>query len=186
MQYKDFIENEVNNWYENLHNYSLQDKIQVIDILDADFVNNKLPTFNILIGISCTFKCCQEFSTAICQNSDLAFKSPISLTIEEIINKFLSQDIAKSITFQGLEPLDNMKQLLSLIYFLRKQTDVPVFIWTGYNERECAPLIWLIQHKGWKNIYIKFGRFVPNCEQHYDEILGVKLASNNQYAKQIS
>lgn len=38
----------------------------------------------------------------------------------------------------------------------------------------------------YENIIIKFGRFIPNDVEHYDEILGVKLKSNNQYAKRIS
>ena len=36
------------------------------------------------------------------------------------------------------------------------------------------------------NIIIKFGRFVPNQTPHCDEVLGVKLVSNNQYAVKIS
>ena len=36
------------------------------------------------------------------------------------------------------------------------------------------------------NIIIKFGRFVPNSQARMDEILGVKLASSNQYAEYIS
>ena len=31
------------------------------------------------------------------------------------------------------------------------------------------------------NIYIKYGRFIPNKPSHYDELLGVNLASDNQY-----
>ena len=38
----------------------------------------------------------------------------------------------------------------------------------------------------YSNIIIKFGRFIPNREPHFDEVLGVNLASNNQYAKRIS
>ena len=37
-----------------------------------------------------------------------------------------------------------------------------------------------------KNIIIKFGRYIPNQQAHYDDILGVNLASNNQYAIKIS
>ena len=36
------------------------------------------------------------------------------------------------------------------------------------------------------NIIVKFGRFIPNQESHYDEILEVNLASPNQYARKIS
>ena len=36
------------------------------------------------------------------------------------------------------------------------------------------------------NIIIKYGRFIPHQEKHFDEILGVYLASDNQYGKRIS
>ena len=37
-----------------------------------------------------------------------------------------------------------------------------------------------------KNIIIKFGRYIPNRNNKYDEILGVTLASDNQFAEKIS
>jgi len=39
--------------------------------------------------------------------------------------------------------------------------------------------------KDFDNIIIKYGRFIPGQEKHYDEILGVYLASNNQYAERL-
>jgi len=36
------------------------------------------------------------------------------------------------------------------------------------------------------NIIVKFGRFRPNQKPHFDEVLGVNLASDNQYAEKIS
>ena len=36
------------------------------------------------------------------------------------------------------------------------------------------------------NIVIKYGRYIPGQTPHYDEVLGVKLASDNQYAERIS
>ena len=35
-------------------------------------------------------------------------------------------------------------------------------------------------------IIVKYGRYIPNQASHYDSILGVKLASPNQYAEVIS
>ena len=40
--------------------------------------------------------------------------------------------------------------------------------------------------KRFPNIIIKFGRYIPNQQPHYDEVLGVNLASDNQYAERIS
>ena len=36
------------------------------------------------------------------------------------------------------------------------------------------------------NIIIKFGRFIPHSSPRFDEILGIELQSDNQYAKVIS
>jgi hypothetical protein len=36
------------------------------------------------------------------------------------------------------------------------------------------------------NIIIKYGRYIPNQASHYDNVLGVYLASNNQFAEKIS
>lgn len=36
------------------------------------------------------------------------------------------------------------------------------------------------QLKPFKNIIIKFGRYIPNQTSHHDDVLGVTLASPNQ------
>ena len=48
----------------------------------------------------------------------------------------------------------------------------------GSNERAGIAITY--------GIIIKYGRFIPNQQKHYDEILGVYLASDNQYAEKIS
>ena len=40
--------------------------------------------------------------------------------------------------------------------------------------------------KAFPNIIVKFGRYIPNHEKHFDEVLGIYLASDNQYAERIS
>ena len=40
--------------------------------------------------------------------------------------------------------------------------------------------------KKYKNIIIKFGRYIPNRPKKYDNILGIDLVSDNQYAEVIS
>lgn len=40
--------------------------------------------------------------------------------------------------------------------------------------------------KQFSNIVLKTGRYIPGHEKHYDEVLGVYLASNNQQAERIS
>ena len=56
-----------------------------------------------------------------------------------------------------------------------------VVIYTGYKEEEILDKINVL--KSYEPIIIKFGRYVPNQKSHYDDVLGVNLASDNQYAK---
>ena len=39
-----------------------------------------------------------------------------------------------------------------------------------------------IYNHSWDNIIIKFGRFIPDQKSTFDSVLGVELASQNQYA----
>lgn len=59
-----------------------------------------------------------------------------------------------------------------------------IVIYTGYTMDELSSYIPILQQ--YPNIIIKFGRYVPNSIPIYDDILGVTLASNNQYAVKIS
>ena len=63
-----------------------------------------------------------------------------------------------------------------------------MIIYTGYTESEIESLFGDSYNtlKGFPNIIIKFGRFVPNTPSHIDPVLGVRLMGDNQYAKRIS
>ena len=57
-------------------------------------------------------------------------------------------------------------------------------IYTGYYKEEIIYKInWL---KNYDNIVVKFGRFIPGHKKHYDNVLGIELASDNQHAEVIS
>ena len=64
-------------------------------------------------------------------------------------------------------------------------------IYTGYTKEELQNKIYkdnisyLDKLKQYKNIIIKYGRYIPNQTPHYDEVLGVNLASDNQYAERL-
>jgi hypothetical protein len=77
--------------------------------------------------------------------------------------------------------MDSWGDLFYLIRVLRLNYRCydDVVIYTGYNPEEIQPQI--SQLKPLKNIIIKFGRFIPNRPHRYDEVLGVELASDNQY-----
>ena len=77
-----------------------------------------------------------------------------------------------------------IEEVLEVIDYFRQRTDDPIIIYTGYTSDEIGPK--LNKLRRYKNIIVKFGRFIPNQEPHRDDVLGVMLASNNQYAKKIS
>lgn len=150
---------------------------------DEDFCNYKKPSMFIIFP-RCDFKCDKEAGCSICQNSCLAHEPDIEISKENIVQRYLNNPISKAIVCGGLEPMDSLPELHSLVKEFRKHTDDDIVIYTGYNEDE-YPYQWTYLEK-FPNIIIKFGRFIPNQEKHYDEVLGIELASPNQYARRIS
>ena len=151
-------------------------------LLDEDFVNYKRPSM--FIGFpSCSWKCEKECGMRVCQNSALATSSDKNIDVETIVNRYISNPITSAVVCGGLEPFDSWDSLRQLITCLRAKTKDDIVIYTGYKEEEIDDKIeWLKQHE---QIIIKFGRYIPNQNQHYDQTLGVNLASNNQYARRI-
>ena len=152
-------------------------------IIDCDLVNYKEPCLTIEMPI-CSFKCDKECGIPVCQNSDLASAPTLDISYEKIIEYFDNNPITKAICFQGLEPFDSIGPLMQFIQIFRYTHNNLIIIYTGYNKEEIENKIDLI--KDYKNIIIKFGRFIPNQKSRYDEILGVNLSSDNQYAEVIS
>lgn len=153
-------------------------------LIDEDFIQYKKPSMFIIFPY-CDFKCDREAGCSICQNSGLVNEPNIEIDIKEIIKRYINNPITKAIVLGGLEPFDS-NQLLRLITNFRYNTDDDIIIYTGYTEEELEEDGILTAIKQYDNIIIKFGRFVPNQEPHYDEVLGVELASPNQYARRIS
>ena len=153
-------------------------------LTDEDFVNYKKPAMFIATN-QCSFKCEKECGImGMCQNHPLATAPQIAFSDEKIVERFLSNDISKAIVFGGLEPFDQFDELFLLIKRFREKTNDDIVIYTGYNENEIKAQVEKL--KQFKNIIIKFGRYVPNQVPHYDELLGIELASDNQYAKRIN
>lgn len=154
-------------------------------IIHDDFVNYKVPCMTIEMP-RCDFKCDRECGKPVCQNNPLAYAIEINCSIDSIINAYKNNPITRAICFQGLEPFDTFEDLFDFIFEFRNCYSIndDIIIYTGYNKDEIENQ--LIQLKQFSNIIIKFGRYVPNCEPHFDEVLGVKLASPNQYAERIS
>lgn len=186
--YSGWIKLQIQDWF-ICEVQKLDDRIDILDINSADFINNGKGTFSIALGTTCSFKCCLELNlpASICQNNNCINNPKVITTIKKLIDLYLNQNMIKSLTFNGLEVLDNLRLLLWFIYYFRQQSQDNIIIWTGYTEEECKDLIYLIKEKmKWENIIIKFGRYIPNQKFHYDEILGINLVSDNQYSKKIS
>ena len=151
-------------------------------IIDYDCTNYKKPCLTLEFPC-CDFKCDKLNKCNICQNSALIQEPNIEISNEVIWKLYNENPLTKSFCCQGLEPLDSPTDLINFIKFIRinKQCDDPIIIYTGYEKGE--NLIIEQNLKKYKNIIIKWGRFIMGHEPHYDEVLGVKLASNNQYAE---
>lgn len=150
---------------------------------EENFTNYKKPCM-FLGAPSCTFKCEKECGIKCCQNSALATTPAKFILDESLIRRYLSNPITSSIVIGGLEPFDNFEEIFDFIELFRTKSNDDIVIYTGYNKEEIAGYIGSLQQ--FPNIYIKFGRFVPNARKKFDKILGVYLASENQYGERIS
>lgn len=151
-------------------------------LVDEDFVNYKKPAM--FIGFPhCTFKCEKECGVRCCQNSALAQSPNINVSIDTLIERYKSNTITHAVVCGGLEPMDSWDELQCFILNFRYWSDDDIIIYTGYTEEEIQDkLEWL---QWYKPIIVKLGRYIPGQQSHYDSILGVKLASDNQYAKMV-
>ena len=157
--------------------------MEIKGVLHEDFVNYKKPSMLVMFP-KCTFKCDKECGSQVCQNSALAKGATTCIAAPYIAEKYLDNPFTSAVVCAGLEPFDTFTDLLDFVNAIREKTNDDIVIYTGYNEDEIEELIY--QLKQYQNIYIKFGRFVPNQQTHYDEVLGVNLASDNQYGKKVS
>lgn len=151
-------------------------------IVDEDFVNYKKPSMFIAFP-KCTFKCEKDSGVRCCQNSALAKSDDIEVSIRDVVQRYQDNKITEAIVMGGLEPLDSLHELERLIQAFRDVTEDDIVIYTGYTEEEAAIPLTLIGLYRYRNIVVKYGRFVPNSKKRFDSILGVELASDNQYAK---
>lgn len=154
-------------------------------IVAEDFINYKDPSMFIIFPY-CNFKCEKDCGKpGICQNSDVIKQKNIDISYEDIVNFYLKNDITKALVLGGLEPFDSFQDLENLIKCFRDKTNDVIVVYTGYNKEEIKKEIEELKNN-FSNIIIKFGRFIPNQKSHFDEVLGVYLASDNQRGEKIS
>lgn len=151
-------------------------------IIDCDFVNYKEPVLTLEFS-QCDFKCDKLNGCQVCQNSALAREPNIDISLEYIWQLYEQNPLTKGFCCQGLEPFDSPADLYKLLEFIRhnKNCNDIIIIYTGYEPNERPMLENII--RTYNNIIIKWGRYILGNEPHYDSILGVHLASNNQYAE---
>lgn len=155
-------------------------------IVAEDFVNYRKPSM-FLGAARCDFKCCKEggFPLSVCQNHQLDRVPLTDISPESLYSLYARNDITHAVVFGGLEPMLQFSEMEDVIRYFREQGCMDdVVIYTGYTPQE-------VQHEidalcQFPNIIVKFGRYKPDENPHYDAVLGVTLASNNQYAVRIS
>lgn len=153
-------------------------------IIDCDFTNYKEPVLTLEFPY-CDFKCDKLNGCQVCQNNALAREPNIDIPFKTIWQLYEQNPLTKGFCCQGLEPFDSDLELLDFIQSVRYYCDDTIIIYTGYNKSEILP-IYFTTLKQYPNIIIKWGRFIMNQKPHYDEVLGVSLTSDNQYAEKIT
>ena len=153
--------------------------MKIKGLITEDFVNYKKASMTIIFPY-CTFKCGEDY----CQNSPLTKSPIIEISIDDLVNRYNNNPITEAVVMQGLEPFDSWSDLKEFVKKLREYNNDDIVIYTGYNKDEVIKYV--KELSVYPNIIVKFGRYIPNQEKHYDDVLGVYLASNNQYAERIS
>ena len=154
--------------------------MKIKGLISEDFVNYKKPAMTIMFPHCNGFKCGAEY----CQNSPLSKAEDIEMDISNIVIRYLNNPITESVVMQGLEPFDSWGDLIEFVKQLRESTDDDIVIYTGYYKEEIIDKVEILRK--YKNIIIKYGRFLYNDKPIFDDILGITLASSNQYAERIS
>jgi hypothetical protein len=157
--------------------------IKIKGLINEDFVNYKKPNMFIIFP-KCNWKCEKDCGEECCQNKILKNEKEIEINENSLVDSYIDDMITSAIVIGGLEPFDSFEDLTKVISAFRFSTNDDIVIYTGYNENEIsAQISFLSRH--YSNIIVKFGRFVPHKESHFEELLGINLSSPNQYAKKI-
>lgn len=158
------------------------------NLVDEDFVNYKITSM--FIGChSCSFKCDKLSGRQVCQNGALANSPDIEISVEKLVDRYLNNPISSAVVFGGLEPFEDIDNVVKFIDLIRSKGNTDdVVIYTGYTEEEVKSHFqnYFLILQRYQNIVIKYGRFIPDQKPHFDDVLGVELQSDNQYAKRIS
>ena len=159
--------------------------MKIKGIVVNDFSNYKKISMFIVTSV-CNFKCEKINNEQCCQNRNLLKVSTMDIDDNIIVDEYRkNSDLVKTLVIGGLEPFDQWDELYNLLKLFRNNFPDDIVIYTGYDKNEIQEYVDKIK-KDIPNVIIKFGPYIKNQPTHFDEILGVELASNNQYAEKIS
>lgn len=136
--------------------------------------------------IKCDGKCWKELGLPedTCQNYLMNTLQGREYRYSDIIKRYERNELTSAIIFGGMEPMLQFPEILGFIKEFRKVSTDDIVIYTGYYKHELGGEIEELSK--YNNIVIKFGRYNPNIPPKFDEVLGVTLATGNQYAEKIS
>ena len=160
--------------------------INVKEIVDENFQDYKKASM-FIATTKCDFKCLKEkgLDFSICQNSKTANLPNRKVLITDIFKRYIANPLTSAVVIGGLEPMLQFEEILNLVSYFRKNNCRDDFvIYTGYYETEVADKVSLLQN--FNNIIIKYGRFIPDSNSVFDNVLGINLNSENQHAVKIS
>lgn len=154
-------------------------------IQDETFQDYKKPSMLIAL-CDCDWKCLTEINANIniCQNTELSKRKDKYISNEKIISRYLGNSITQAVILGGLEPFLQFKEVVEFVRAFRDSSNDDIVIYTGYYPDELTREV--SELSNYANIIIKYGRYIPKSIKRYDEVLGVWLASDNQYAIKIS
>ena len=159
--------------------------MKIKGIIDADYVSYKEPSMTVLFP-HCNYKCDADCEERVCQGRRLMDIKDIDISPAAIVHRYMDNPVSKAIVISGLEPMDDFDDLEKLLFWFRfKKCNDEIVIYTGYTLNECKSMGYISRLQAYKPVTIKFGRYIPRREPYYDEVLGVELASDNQFAKRI-
>lgn len=164
--------------------------MRVKDIIDEDFQDYYKPAM-FICARSCTMKCNAKAGREVCQNASLLSQDTINISDNHIVKRYLENNLTSAIVVGGLEPLDQPEELAKFADALNHHNiHDDLVIYTGYSEDEIresdilsSALSSVVDKcRLTRNLVVKYGGFVSGCAPHFDAVLKVNLASDNQYA----
>lgn len=138
-----------------------------------------------IVSAICDWKCCIEagLDISVCQNQSLVNSPTKDIDNNFIYDLYINDPITRAVVIGGLEPMLQIDEVVDLIgTFRRNGCNDPFVIYTGYNADEIRSSLDRLRDK---RVIVKYGRYVPGQKPHYDEVLGINLASDNQYAEKL-